>query len=128
MANQLLCDSDIFSMCHSLELRVPFVDERLFKVVLKYIDKGYDKDNPKRMLTDAVEDIPGEIIKRKKMGFTFPVDEWLRTGKLGKMVMENILDVNPFNRKFIEKMIDNFKAGKTHWSRLWALYVLNSFH
>jgi len=87
-----------------------------------------DYGSKSAMLTDAVEDIPGEIIKRKKMGFTFPVDEWLRTGKLGKMVMENILDVNPFNRKFIEKMIDNFKAGKTHWSRLWALYVLNSFH
>ncbi len=128
LANQLLRDSDIFSMCHSLELRVPFVDSRLFKVVLKYIDKGYDKNHPKRMLTDAVEDIPAEIINRKKMGFTFPVDEWLRTGKLGKIVMENILDGNKYNRKFVEKMIDSFNAGKTHWSRLWALYVLNQFH
>lgn len=128
MANQLLRDSDTFSMCHSLELRVPFVDDRLFSVVLKYIDKGYDKNNPKRMLIDAVGDLPEEIINRKKMGFTFPFDEWMRNGKLGGLVKENIISGNnSFNKKGVEDLIRKFNAGKVHWSRLWALFVLNKF-
>ncbi len=128
MANQLLRDSDIFSMCHSLELRVPFVDDRLYSVVLKYIDKGYNKNHPKRMLVDAVGDLPEEIINRKKMGFTFPFDEWMRNGKLGGMVKDNIISGNnSFSKKGVEDLIVKFDKGKVHWSRLWALFVLNQF-
>jgi len=128
MANQLLRDSDTFSMCHSIELRVPFVDDRLYSVILKYIDKGYDKNSPKRMLIDSVGDLPEEIINREKMGFTFPFDEWIRNGKLGRMVKDNIISGNnSFNKKGIEDLIGKFNSGKVHWSRLWALFVLSRF-
>ena len=36
MSNQLLRDSDVYSMQHSLELRVPFVDHELYSTVLPY--------------------------------------------------------------------------------------------
>ena len=128
MANQLLRDSDIFSMHHSIELRVPFVDDRLYSVVLKYIDKGYNKNYPKQMLVDAAGDLPGEIINRKKMGFTFPFDEWIRNGKLGSIVKDNILSGNDsIDKKGAENFIRKFDAGKLHWSRLWALFVLSRF-
>ena len=128
MSNQLLRDSDVFSMCHSLELRVPFVDHKLYSVVLQYLDKGYNKNHPKRMLADAVGDLPEEIINRKKMGFTFPFDEWMRKGKLGKIVRDTITSANTnFNRKGIEELIKNFDKGRVHWSRLWALFVLSNF-
>jgi asparagine synthase (glutamine-hydrolysing) len=129
MSNQLLRDSDVFSMCHSLELRVPFVDDRLYSVVLKYLDSSYDKNKPKRMLTDAVGDLPEGIINRKKMGFTFPFDEWMRKGKLGKIVRDTITSANTnFRRKGVEELIKNFDKGKVHWSRLWALFVLSNFN
>jgi asparagine synthase (glutamine-hydrolysing) len=128
MANQLLRDSDIFSMCHSLELRVPFVDDRLYSVVLKYIDKGYNKKHPKRMLVNAVGNLPEEIINRKKMGFTFPFDEWMHNGELGRMVKDYIISCNSsMNKKGIEDLFLKFDKGKIHWSRLWALFVLNKF-
>ena len=128
MSNQLLRDSDTFSMCHSVELRVPFVDDRLYSVILKYIDKGYDKNYPKRMLIDSVGDLPEEIINRKKMGFTFPFDEWMRKGKLGMIVKDSISSGNyRFNKTGVEKLISEFDKGKVHWSRLWALFVLSRF-
>ncbi len=35
MRNQILRDSDVMSMAHGLELRVPFLDIRLFDVLRK---------------------------------------------------------------------------------------------
>ena len=78
MRNQLLRDSDIFSMAHSLELRVPFVDHLLYSAVLPYLDSAFNKNYPKKMLVDAVGDIPLELINRPKMGFTFPFADWIR--------------------------------------------------
>jgi asparagine synthase (glutamine-hydrolysing) len=129
MSNQLLRDSDVFSMAHSLELRVPFVDDHLYSVALKYIDEGYDPDNIKRMLTNAVGDLPDAIIKRKKMGFTFPFDDWMKKGKLGKTIKEKLLDenYNDFNKLSVSNLIKKYETGKIHWSRVWALYVLNRF-
>ena len=46
MRNQLLRDSDVFSMAHSLELRVPFVDNLLYSAVLPYLESGFDKSFP----------------------------------------------------------------------------------
>lgn len=129
MSNQLLRDSDIFSMAHSLELRVPFVDDRLYSVVLNYIDEGYDADKIKKMLVNTVGDLPDELIKRKKMGFTFPFDDWMKKGKLGKIIKERLLDenYNDFNRQSVTNLFKKYEMGKIHWSRVWALYVLDRF-
>ncbi|MBK7629852.1 MAG: hypothetical protein IPJ23_03955 [Ignavibacteriales bacterium] len=76
-----------FSMAHSLELRVPFVDHLLYKTVLPYIDNAFDKIIQK-MLVDAVGDIPLELINRPKMGFTFPFADWMSNGKLKELIIQ----------------------------------------
>jgi asparagine synthase (glutamine-hydrolysing) len=115
-------------MCHSIELRVPFVDDRLYSVVLNYLESGYNKNKPKRILTDAVGDLPPEIINRKKMGFTLPFDEWMRNGKLGKIVRDNIASINSnFSGNAVKDLLDSLDKRKLSWSRLWALYTLNRF-
>ncbi|MCL6495355.1 MAG: hypothetical protein K6T54_11335 [Ignavibacterium sp.] len=123
MRNQLLRDSDVFSMAHSIELRVPFVDHLLYEAVLPYLDSAYDKNFPKKMLVDAVGDIPDEIVHRPKMGFTFPFEDWIRNGQLKDLMTDSIKNLNSnFNLyPFF------FNLDKTHWSRLWALFILNRY-
>mgnify|MGYP002073858746 CR=1 FL=1 len=123
MKNQLLRDSDIFSMAHSLELRVPFVDHILYNTVLPYLDSGFDKVHPKKMLVDAVGDLPSEIVNRPKMGFTFPFEEWVKSGFLKKVIFENLGDVKSVLGLNYQKL--NFES--LHWSRLWALFVLSRY-
>ena len=94
MRNQLLRDSDVFSMAHSLELRVPFVDHILYKSVLPYLDSAFDKNYPKKMLVDAVGDLPLELVNRPKMGFTFPFEDWIKNGKMKDLMIERIKDLN----------------------------------
>lgn len=123
MRNQLLRDSDVFSMAHSLELRVPFVDHILYESVLPYLDSGFDKLHPKKMLIDAVGDLPREITHRSKMGFTFPFAHWMSKGQLKDLIIENIGALN--SKLNIDH--SSLNINEVHWSRLWALFVLSRY-
>lgn len=130
MRNQLLRDSDIFGMAHSIELRVPFVDHHLYGTVLPYLHSSYDRNESKRMLVNAVGDLPKEISGRMKMGFTFPFDVWMRSGKLHHTIKDSLLhdasfDLFPLDAR--KKLLDKFEQRKIHWSRVWAMFVLSRF-
>lgn len=123
MRNQLLRDSDVFSMAHSLELRVPFVDHLLYGTVLPYLENGFDKNFTKKMLVQAVGDLPDEIVHRPKMGFTFPFTDWIMKGQLKDSIIEKIKNLdNALNINY-----SALSLNKLHWSRLWALHILSRF-
>ena len=77
MRNQLLRDSDVFSMAFSLELRVPFVDRKLVESAAR-IPAEQRLRKGKRLLVDAVPEIPEWVVNRKKQGFVFPFANWMR--------------------------------------------------
>lgn len=76
MRNQLLRDSDVMSMANGLELRVPFVDRGLVDAVSS-IPAGLRLQPGKRLLTDAVPEVPEWVVNQKKRGFLFPYQSWL---------------------------------------------------
>ena len=78
MRNQLLRDSDVMSMACGLELRVPFVDQQLIDSVSK-VPANYRLQPGKKLLVDAVPEIPDWVVNRPKQGFRFPFDEWFST-------------------------------------------------
>lgn len=75
MKNQLLRDSDWAGMAHSLEIRVPLVDVKLFRALLPAMARG--DLNKKVMVSTVAGFLPAEIITRKRTGFSVPVREWL---------------------------------------------------
>ena len=79
MKNQLLRDTDVFGMAHSLEIRVPFLDKELVDYVLRVAPKEKFGIFNKQILADIAQDIvPHEVIDRPKMGFTLPFGKWMR--------------------------------------------------
>ena len=76
MRNQLLRDSDVMSMAHGLELRVPFVDRALLETVSR-IPAAQRLQPGKRLLTQAVPEVPEWVVNQKKRGFLFPFEKWL---------------------------------------------------
>lgn len=80
MADVLLRDSDMMSMRHSLELRVPFVDRPLYDwLVCQPAAFRHTPARPKSALADAVRDLlPTELFTRPKRGFTLPFARWMR--------------------------------------------------
>ncbi len=79
MGNQLLRDSDVFSMAHGLELRVPFVDVGLAEALLTIPSKLRLRQG-KDLLLEAVPEIPEWIRDQPKRGFRFPFQEWMKSG------------------------------------------------
>jgi asparagine synthase (glutamine-hydrolysing) len=76
MRNQLLRDSDVMSMAHGLELRVPLVDRVLVENVAAIPARQRLLPN-KGLLTAAVPEVPEWVVNQKKRGFLFPYPQWL---------------------------------------------------
>ena len=119
MQNQLLRDTDVMSMSHGLEVRVPFLDEDLLHLTENISPEIlFNEDQPKKILIDCFKDIlPRETWNRPKMGFTFPLQEWM--GKHGQ-----ISDENFYRGEAAKNIIKRFKNGQMHWSKVFALYLI----
>jgi asparagine synthase (glutamine-hydrolysing) len=133
LLNTLLRDTDAMSMCHSLEVRVPFLDTPLVEYVLSLPESAkYAPKRPKSLLIEAVGDLlSAEIVEQKKRTFTFPWKVWLR-GKLGERVSASFNDWSPVlgahvDSRFARAVWAAFREDRTTWSRPWSLFVLNEW-
>ena len=75
MRNQLLRDSDVMSMSRELELRVPFVDRCLLETVATIPARSRIQDG-KRLLIDAIPELPQWTPQQPKRGFLLPFQKW----------------------------------------------------
>ena len=119
MQNQLLRDTDVMSMSHGLEVRVPFLDEDFVNVVESISPAiRFANNPPKKLLTDSFSNIlPGAIINRSKMGFTFPLQQWMRDN-------DQICDDSLYKSREAKNKINSFRKGQMHWSKAFALYQI----
>ncbi len=76
MRFQLLRDSDVYSMAHGLELRVPFVDSRFIESISN-IHSSNRLRQGKLLLIEAVPEIPEWVCNQPKRGFRFPFQDWM---------------------------------------------------
>lgn len=134
LQNMLLRDTDMMSMAHPLEVRVPFMDHRLVEMMFQTPgnEKDSKEDYAKSLLVSSMKSlVPDFVSQRKKMGFTFPFEIWMR-GAL-RPNMETVL-LSPMkqldgllSQTGIEQVWNDFLSGQVSWSRPWALYVLKSW-
>jgi asparagine synthase (glutamine-hydrolysing) len=115
------------SMAHSVEMRVPYLDHRLVERVLSLPARmKVDRERPKPLLLDVLGDrLPRAVWDRPKMGFTFPMAQWMR--QRATELRATSLESKLLDRRAIERVWDGFCRGRDHWSRPWALYVLSQF-
>ncbi|MPY70083.1 MAG: asparagine synthase (glutamine-hydrolyzing) [Alphaproteobacteria bacterium] len=76
MRNQLLRDSDWAGMAHSLEIRVPLVDETLLRALAPML-AGPRPPGKRDMALTPGRTLPDSVLDRPKTGFSVPVREWL---------------------------------------------------
>ncbi|MBS1531828.1 MAG: asparagine synthase (glutamine-hydrolyzing) [Bacteroidetes bacterium] len=119
MQNQLLRDTDVMGMSHALEVRVPFLDED-FKRLAENIalEVRFNAHQPKKLLIDSFADIlPRAIWDRSKMGFTFPLQQWMREHP-------DINNETLYKGKRAQSIVKDFKQNTMHWSKIFALYQI----
>lgn len=106
MRNQLLRDSDVFSMAHGLELRVPFVDARFISRIQEIPPKHRFLPH-KKILTDAVGNLPDWVLGQPKRGFSMPFQKWIEESWGERMRSADALSPVPLRT----------------WYRRWAVVV-----
>jgi len=121
---QLLRDTDAMAMRHSLEVRTPLVDRELLRAAAR-VPAGLRRAGPaKQRLREAPRPpVPAALWQRRKQGFTLPFDRWLRTGGIPLKLPEHAW----LRPAAVESLRSGFRAGRLHWSRVWALHVLRGF-
>lgn len=107
LRNQLLRDSDVFSMAHGLELRVPFVDAVLLSE-LNGVPSAVRYRPHKNLLIDAVPEIPDWLKHNRKQGFAFPFEKWMRQGFGG----------------LLQNACGGVPVRTTTWYQTWAVAML----
>ncbi len=120
MQNQLLKDTDAMSMCHGIEVRVPFLDNEFKKIVLKIdSDIKFKTQIQKGLLIHCFKELlPKNIWNRPKMGFTFPFQHWLRKNTFF------VEGLSKLKGKRANQLLKQFKDGDLHWSKAMALYQI----
>jgi asparagine synthase (glutamine-hydrolysing) len=133
MASTLLRDTDSVSMARSLEVRVPLLDTPLVEFVNALPDAARRRqDVQKALLVEALGSLlPAEIAAQKKRTFTLPWEQWLR-GPLQARVEESFAHLSPqlaplLKIEGVRGVWQAFLAGKTSWSRPWAIFALNEW-
>ena len=122
LPNQLLRDTDQMSMAHSLEVRVPLLDNELVGFVLTVPSQVRAvKDKQFLALASGARPLP-------KRPFTLPFQRWL-TGPLKEVVRRrpSFERIAPERCDPIEsrhRLWRTFAGGRVHWSRPWAITVL----
>ena len=125
LQNQLLKDTDVMSMAHSIEARVPFLDHKLTEWVFGLPNNlQIDRAMNKPLLVKAMrEQLPETIWNRPKMGFTFPFGVWMKS--LAEDLQRQCDEAGIFQRAASQRVWAAFATDKMHWSRAWALIALS---
>jgi asparagine synthase (glutamine-hydrolysing) len=124
--DQLLRDSDVFSMAHSIELRVPLLDDRLVEAgcLIAPRDKMAAGINKPRLVDGFGHPAIREAATRPKRGFVFPFARWIAEN--ADEFEERALAGGRLDRDAVRDCWKDFRAGRLHWSRAWSTVALAS--
>jgi asparagine synthase (glutamine-hydrolysing) len=132
LVDDMLVKTDRASMAHSLEARVPILDQVVAELALalpsRVSVRGLKK---KRLLRRALAPLlPPEILQGKKRGFSIPLAAWLRS-ELEPFAREvlspgNLHGQGFFRPEAVTQLIDDHVAARSDHSRkIWALLAFS---
>jgi asparagine synthase (glutamine-hydrolysing) len=118
------------SMAVSLEVREPFFDQDLVEFVLAVPDRLKKPAYPKSLLVESLKPLlPEEIVFRKKKGFLFPWDLWMKNElrafcetHIDAIGQRNFIDGDPLRKRW-----KRFLSGDpaVRWAEIWLFVVLD---
>jgi len=133
LPEDLLVKVDRMSMAFGLEARSPFLDTGVVELALSLpAPLKRNTHSGKRIVQFAFGNIfPPGFLDRAKMGFSLPIDEWLRT-ELRSMVQRRVLssaliDVGIVEGEAVRTLIREHDQGRSHGAILWNLLMLGEW-
>ncbi|HMK83309.1 MAG TPA: asparagine synthase (glutamine-hydrolyzing) [Candidatus Bathyarchaeia archaeon] len=136
LVDDLLSVDDTMSMAHSLELRVPLLDNRLVDLMMplpwrsKILPGKYGKLQLRKVMKD---ELPEESFRKPKWGFSVNVYNWYK-GELGELIRQIVPESKVvreyFSQTRIQKLIahSNVPKARRHQILLWQLFGFHFWH
>ncbi|WP_317855384.1 asparagine synthase (glutamine-hydrolyzing) [Chakrabartyella piscis] len=134
LIGDILLKADKMSMAHSLEVRVPFLDRRVFDIASTLPTKyKVNKENTKFAMRQAAHRyLPDMVAEKKKLGFPVPIRIWLKEDAYYNRVKEAFTSKAAeefFKTNEIVQYLDDHRAGKADNSRkIWTIYMFLVWH
>ena len=131
LGERLLRDNDSTSMAASIELRLPFVDQKLLGIVRRLPDDARFHPIGKKAILRrcGLAGLDPALFERPKVGFELPFNRWLRSS-LGDRIDATLRDGDELRAVGLEpeavmRVWNAFRQGNSgvYWSRVWALFV-----
>jgi hypothetical protein len=125
MGELVLTKIDRASMANSLEVRVPFLDHKLFEKVFLLDEKQYFKQHQTKFLLyeNIKKFLPQSILDRKKQGFVGPDNYYMNIEYYKKeLANSNLVKHNIINQSYI----DNLLKQDYNW-KLWKILIMEKW-
>lgn len=130
LPGDILVKVDRMSMANSLEVRAPILDYSLIEYAASIPSAFKFKQGEKKyILKEAFkQDLPDDILYRKKMGFSVPLAKWLRT-ELKELAEKVIFSSKGglsdyFNMQYIQDLWDQHQIeSKDHSAVIWSILM-----
>jgi asparagine synthase (glutamine-hydrolysing) len=131
LPDDLMVKVDVASMAHGLEARSPLLDHVLLEWAASIPDRTKMAHGvTKSLFKSAMKPyLPAELLYRRKMGFSCPVDHWFRN-ELKELAHDTLLSQQArerslFRPDYIRRLLDEHCSSVCdHHTRLWALLML----
>src|SRR6266850_802217 len=135
LPDNLLERGDRMTMAASIEARVPFLDHKLAAFVSSLPDNFRVRGlRSKWILREAGKQlIPGRILKRPKVGFRVPINQWFR-GKMRDYLVDHLQSASSSTRAYYDAraldqvLTEHLNGRQNHEKLLWALLNLEVWH
>jgi asparagine synthase (glutamine-hydrolysing) len=134
LPEEFLFMTDRFSMAHSLEARVPFLDRQFIDLVLQIpAEIRTQAADPKYLLRQAVADLLPEAVQQGgKRGFVIPTGRWLR-GPLRKLAerllsREYLAKQGLFNPNYADFVAPHLAGQVERGERIWNMLMFQLWY
>jgi asparagine synthase (glutamine-hydrolysing) len=134
LPEDVLTKVDRMSMAHSIESRVPLLDNEVIAFASALPASLKIKDGRRKHVLKEVAAtlVPREILDRRKQGFGVPLGTWFR-GNLRELFADTLLSPASLQRgyfqpAFVRQIVNEHLTGKRdHTLRLWQLVVFEKW-
>ncbi|WP_440896660.1 asparagine synthase (glutamine-hydrolyzing) [Amphibacillus sp. Q70] len=133
LRGDILLKADRMTMANSLELRVPFLDQEVFRVASELPeDLKITHGTTKYILRKAVKGIvPDHVLTRKKLGFPVPIRHWLKKELYDwavNVIKESQID-QWIKKDYVLDLLDKHCMDKGDYSRkIWTVLMFAVWH
>lgn len=131
LPDDILYKVDRISMAHAVEVRPPFLDDRIVEFAARLPEhfKLTSKESKIVLRRLMRNKLPASILQRPKVGFDIPVHDWLRTTLkpllLDTLTRDVIRSSQLFSWPYVERLLSEHLNRKANWGyHLWGLMTL----